>query len=111
LNARDPLSDTGAAADEVDPAEEEPAAGELEGGVLAEPPGLFEQAAADRARRATAGIAASALAVVLMCFVALRVMGEINGSTTASGRMGRIAGGPLGVTDGLLRVANGRYRP
>src|SRR3954451_25031497 len=73
LNPRDPLSETGAAADE-DALDE--AAGALAGGALLEeePLGLFEQAA-DKASNATAGITASAFPVVLMCFFALRVMG------------------------------------
>jgi hypothetical protein len=74
LNARDPLSATGAAAEEDAPADADEA-GELAGGVLLEPLGLFEQAA-DNARSATAGIAASAFAVVLMWFFTLRVMGD-----------------------------------
>jgi hypothetical protein len=74
LNASDPLSETGAAAEE-DALDEPEAAG---GALLVlelDPFALFEQAA-DKASSATAGITASAFAVVLMCFFALRVMGD-----------------------------------
>src|SRR6185437_9549006 len=77
LNARDPLSETGAAADE-DADEDAPEAEVAGGGALleVEPLGLFEQAA-DKASSATAGITANAFAAVLMCFFALRVMGDL----------------------------------
>jgi hypothetical protein len=75
LNARDPLRETGAAAADEDEEDAPAAADDAGGGVLLEPLGLFEQAA-DKASSATAGIATSAFAVVLMCFFALRVMGD-----------------------------------